>query len=175
MPSVRPTGCASQLPGPGREVDDRTPSAPSSPISPGDRNMGAGANARARRETLGQTQISPNILRNMPCRLGERNFPKYPLSGGWSSTRPLEIAHQTPIFCDFEAKNAQFFFACGALIGNPNMQGLICTKKSKLCLKIILALPQAREILARAKKFREISPDSRENMREINERNIPSL
>ena len=29
MPSVRPTGCASQLPGPGREVDDRTPSAPS--------------------------------------------------------------------------------------------------------------------------------------------------
>ena len=27
--SVRPTGGASQLPGPGREVDDRTPSAPS--------------------------------------------------------------------------------------------------------------------------------------------------
>ena len=31
MPSVRPTGCASQLPGPGREVNDRTPSAPSAP------------------------------------------------------------------------------------------------------------------------------------------------
>ena len=29
MPSVRPTGCASQLPGPGREVADCTPSAPS--------------------------------------------------------------------------------------------------------------------------------------------------
>ena len=29
MPSVRPTGCASQLPGPGREVTDCTPSAPS--------------------------------------------------------------------------------------------------------------------------------------------------
>ena len=28
MPSVRPTGCASQLPGPGREVADRTPGMP---------------------------------------------------------------------------------------------------------------------------------------------------
>ena len=29
MPSVRPTGCASELPGPGREVTNRTPSAAS--------------------------------------------------------------------------------------------------------------------------------------------------
>ena len=33
MPSVRPTGCASQLPGPGREVNDRTPSAPRANIT----------------------------------------------------------------------------------------------------------------------------------------------
>ena len=37
------------------------------------------------------------------------------------------------------------------------------------------AAPQAHKALVRAKKFREISPDSRRNLREINERNIPSL
>ena len=37
------------------------------------------------------------------------------------------------------------------------------------------AAPQAHEALVRAKKFREISPDSWRNLREINERNVPSL
>ena len=37
------------------------------------------------------------------------------------------------------------------------------------------AAPQAHKALVRAKKFREISPDSRRNLREINERNVPSL
>ena len=57
---------------------------------------------------LGQTQISPNILRNMPCRLGERNFPKYPLSGGWSSTRPPKTEPPSPSFYDLEVGNVQF-------------------------------------------------------------------
>ena len=37
------------------------------------------------------------------------------------------------------------------------------------------AAPQAHKAVVRAKKFREISPDSRRNLREINERNVPSL
>ena len=47
---------------------------------------------------------------------------------------------------------------------------------SELVLKIILLLRRRRkEYLVQAKKFREISPDSRKNMREIDERNLPSL
>ena len=45
----------------------------------------------------GGGQISRNILRKMPCRLGERNFQKYPLSGGWSPIRHPKSETQAPV------------------------------------------------------------------------------
>ena len=56
------------------------------------------------RGLLGQIQISRNILRNMPCRLGERNFPKYRLSGSCrlaQTLRPLRASK------NFEISGAQ--------------------------------------------------------------------
>ena len=46
--AARPTGCASQLPGPGREVDDRTPSAPNHTAS--DRSVPGMVLRRAKKE-----------------------------------------------------------------------------------------------------------------------------
>lgn len=48
MPSVRPTGCASQLPGPGREVTDRTPSAPSALVGTTENCCAAALQRKAR-------------------------------------------------------------------------------------------------------------------------------
>ena len=56
----------------------------------------------------GRPRFRQIFLRNMPCRLGERNFPKYPLSGGWSSTRPPKTEPPSPSFYDLEVGNVQF-------------------------------------------------------------------
>ena len=93
MPSVRPTGCASQLPGPGREVTDRTPSAPRSFLL-GQRRGGAcgryryqtpqgGGDARAGVITALQPRRTGSAMsrRNMELRLAQAGAHQHNTAG----------------------------------------------------------------------------------------------
>ena len=64
---------------------------------------------------------------------GREKFPRNIPCGGWSSTRHPKTEPPSPSLYDLEVGKRSLFFACGALIENHNMKGLIYTKQVRLC------------------------------------------